>query len=360
MSNLKSLRLPSDQEKRLAIRQRNPAYNGVFLYAVVTTGVFCVPSCPSRPARPENLRFFTDSDEAIAAGYRPCKRCKPLTEALQTAALVEVARYIEAHATEVLTLESLSKQTQLSPSALQKKFVALFGLSPKALQDHWRKQKLKQGLRTKQKIANSIYDAGYSSSSSLYQGSQTPFAMSPASYQAGGAGEEISYALADSSYGKILLAATDSGVCFTQFGESREQLLSALKSEFPDANLQAAKSGAKSAEALRDWIAALVKHLDGSAPRPDVPLDLRGTAFQIQVWKFLLQTKPGETLSYAGLAQGIKRDRAVRAAASACGANKIAVLIPCHRVLRGDGSLGGYRWSPERKQKLLDKEKSAD
>ena len=358
MSNLKSLRIPSEEEKRRAIRQRNPAYNSVFLYAVVTTGVFCLPSCASRPARPEHLRFFTNSDEAITAGYRPCKRCTPLAVASEREVLIALARYIEKHAAEKLSLQSLSEQTPFSPSVLQKKFVALFGLSPKAFQDHWRTQRLKQGLKAQQKITDTIYGAGYSSSSRIYRASQTPFAMTPASYQAGAAGEDISYVFAESSYGKILLAATERGVCFAQFGESKALLLDALENEFPNAELTATKTGVKSNKMLRDWIAALVDHLDGNAPRPDVPLDLRGTAFQIQVWKFLLQTTSGETISYAGLAQGIKRKRAVRAAASACGANKIAVLIPCHRVLRGDGSLGGYRWNTERKQKLLDKEKS--
>lgn len=258
MPDLQQLRLPSEAEMREAIAQRNSQYDQTFLYGVVTTGVFCLPSCAARPARPENIRFFFDSHDAEQAGLRSCKRCRP--------------------------------------------------------------------LEAQRSITHSIHAAD----------------------------EEISYATSNTALGWILLAATNQGVCFAQFGASAKALKKLLSEEFPKATLKS--SPQKSSAQINAWLRSLEAHLLSKAQRPDLPLDLRGTAFQIQVWKFLLQIPSGQTASYGEVAAGIQRKSAVRAAASACGANRIAVLIPCHRVLRGDGSLGGYRWGTQRKQQLLDQE----
>ena len=356
MPDLKQLRLPSEAEMREAIAQRNPQYDQTFLYGVITTGVFCLPSCAARPARPENIRFFFDSHDAEQAGLRSCKRCRPLEAAAEKEQLVELARYISQHADQKLTLSELAKRLELSPTTLQKRFSSLFGVSPRAFQDHERNKRLKASLRAQRSITDSIHAAGFGSTSRVYDSTSTMQAMTPAAYRAGGAGEEISYATSNTALGWVLMAATHQGVCFAQFGASAKALKKLLSEEFPQATLK--PSPEKSSAQINAWLRALEAHLCAKAPRPDLPLDLRGTAFQIQVWKFLLQIPSGQTASYGEVASGIQRKSAVRAAASACGANRIAVLIPCHRVLRGDGSLGGYRWGTERKQQLLDKEAS--
>jgi len=352
--DLQQFRLPSEAEMRAAIAQRNPHYDQTFLYGVITTGVFCLPSCAARAARPENLRFFFDPHQAQNAGLRACKRCRPLEAPAEQKKLIELASYITEHADQKLTLGALAKRVALSPTTLQKRFSALFGVSPKAFQDHERNKRLKTSLKEQHSVTDSIHAAGFSSAGRVYGSAEVTQAMAPAVYRAGGSGEEISYATGHTALGWILMAATDKGVCFAQFGDSVNTLKNLLAEEFPKASLTPSPQESKAL--ISQWLRALEQHLASQAPRPDLPLDLRGTAFQIQVWKFLLQIPSGNTLSYGQVAAGIKRQSAVRAAASACGANRIAVLIPCHRVLRGDGSLGGYRWGSERKQRLLDQE----
>ena len=327
------------------------AYDQVFVYGVVTTGVFCLPSCAARPARPENLRFFLDVDSALAADLRECKRCRPCAAPALRETLVAVARHIADNAEQTLTLTALAARTDMSPTVLQKKFTALFGVSPKAFHSGLRSEAFKAALSDGATVTEAIYAAGFGSGSRVYDAGSQSIGMSPSSYRDGGKGEHISYCAGKTSFGWLMLAATDSGVCFVQFGASKPELLRQLHTEFPNAVLAA--SGANGSQQLTAWFAALKQHLDEDGPRPDVPIDLRGTAFQIKVWKFLLKIPAGKTASYSDVARGIGKNSAVRAAASACGANRIAVLIPCHRVLRGDGSLGGYRWGTERKQQLL-------
>ena len=354
MPDLQQFRWPSEAEMRKAISERNSHYDLTFLYGVITTGVFCLPSCAARPARPENLRFFVDGQQALDAGLRPCKRCRPLEAPAERDTLIELARYIGDNADQKLTLSDLAKRTELSPTTLQKRFSALFGVSPKAFQDHERNRRLKTALRNQQSVTESIHTAGFSSTSRVYEARGTSAAMTPSAYRAGGLKEEISYATSTTTFGWILMAATDHGVCFAQFGDSEQALVNQLGDEFPNARLTPCAQ--QSRALINEWLVALEHHLRAKAPRPDLPLDLRGTAFQIQVWKFLLQIPSGQTASYSEVAAGINKPAAVRAAASACGANRIAILIPCHRVLRGDGSLGGYRWGTTLKQKLLKQE----
>lgn len=340
---------------RRAVRERDSAADGRFYYAVVTTGVYCRPSCAARPARPENLRFYPTTAAAAAAGYRPCRRCRPDQAAPELAAMTDLARYIEAHSDERLTLDALATRAGLSRSRLQRCFKAVFGLSPHAYQTGLRLGHFKTALRAGDTVTEALHGAGFSSPSRLYGNPAHNIGMSPSAYRSGGAGETIHFAARRTDLGWLLMAATDRGVCFAQFGPNESHLRQQLAREFPHAELR--PSAAAGSPSLDAWVDALADHLQGAAPRPELPLDLRGTAFQMAVWRFLLSVPEGSVVSYGEVAAGIDRPTAVRAAASACAANRIAVLIPCHRVLRGDGALGGYRWGPERKRALLDRER---
>lgn len=274
----------------------------------------------------------------------------------RSTSLVEIARYIESHSDKPLTLNMLADKVKLSPSRLQRIFKAEFGVSPKAYQDAVRLRHFKQSLKQGDSVTDAIFSAGYGSVSRVYGETTRNIGMTPKSYRSGGAGETITYACRDTAIGPMAMAATPKGVCFVQFGSDNDTLLTMLKDEFPKAEIT--PSPAQSAPELDRWIDALNQHISIGAPRPDLPLDMRGTAFQMKVWQFLLRIPEGEILSYSQLAEQIGKPKAFRAAASACGANRIGVLIPCHRVLRGDGSLGGYRWGLERKQALLDNERA--
>ncbi len=276
-------------------------------------------------------------------------------ESARVARLVRVAQHIEMHADEALTLSSLAKVAALSPSRLQKQFKAAFGVSPKAYQDAVRMRRFKQSLKDGSKVTDAIFASGFGSVSRVYGEANRSIGMPPRTYRAGGAGEVIVYAGRTTALGLMMMAATDRGVCFVEFGDDEASLVGRLRSEFPKAELTA--SPARNAPELDAWMEALDQHISAGAPRPDLPLDMRGTAFQVKVWQFLLSIREGDVLSYSEVAAKIDKPRAVRAVASACGKNRIGVLIPCHRVLRGDGGLGGYRWGLERKQALLDAER---
>ena len=348
--------MPSEQAMRTAIAKRDKAYDGRFFYGVITTGVFCRPSCAARSARPENLRFFPDVESALAVDFRPCKRCRPLETTPGMTELVDIARYIEAHADERLTLSNLAAQIGLSPSRFQRVFKSAFGVSPKAYQDSFRMKRFKSALKEGGDVTDAIFSAGFGSVSRVYGEQVRNIGMTPKAYRSGGAGETIAHVCRKTTLGPMMMAATERGVCFVQFGENEKTLLEQLRAEFPKAKLIA--STAKDTPELDAWIKALDAHISHSAPRPDLPLDLRGTAFQMKVWRFLLSVREGDAISYGELAASIEKPKAVRAVASACAANRIGVLVPCHRVLRGDGSLGGYRWGLERKRALLDAERS--
>ena len=355
MNTTTRITIPSEAQMYAAVQNRDISRDGEFYYGVVTTGVYCRPSCAARLANRENMRFFTKPAEARQAGFRACKRCRPDDVQSDLDKLVDVARYIDAHSEERLTLVELAKRAGLSPSRLQKKFKASFGASPKAYQDARRLERLKGALKDGDDVTGAIFGAGYGSTSRVYGEASRNMGMTPSAYRAGGDGETIWYAYRESTLGPLMMAATDRGVCFAQFGDSQSDLISRLEAEFPNAELAPSPEG--EGPALDAWIEALDAHLGDSAPRPDLPLDLRGTAFQLKVWRFLLGMEEGDVVSYGELADGIGEPKAVRAAASACGANRVGVLVPCHRVLRGDGSLGGYRWGVDRKRTLLDMER---
>ena len=349
------LTIPSQAEMITAIKSRDEAYDGVFFYGVLTTGVFCKPSCSSRAANKENMRFFHDIESAKEGGFRSCKRCNPENLKRDLEKMINIARHIELHCDDRLTLTELSRIANLSPSRFQKVFKSALGVSPKEYQDASRLDKYKDALKKGESVTDAIYTAGYGSSSRVYGEVTRNMGMTPAAYRSGGAGESIYYAIRVSGLGPLMMAATERGVCFAQFGETLDQLLNQLKSEFPEASFTESP-GRKGVE-LDKWIEALDAHVSQNAPRPDLPLDLRGTSFQLRVWRFLLSIKEGDVLSYGELAKEIDKPKAFRAVASACGANRVGVLVPCHRVLRGNGELGGYRWGIERKRVLLDAER---
>ncbi len=269
--------------------------------------------------------------------------------------MIELARFIEAHCDETLSLAKLAAHTELSATHLQKRFKAQIGVSPKEYQEACRLKKFKTGLRTKKSITASVYDSGHGSSSRIYERLDQRVGMTPKEYQKMGAGLELSYAIAPTPLGKILLAATDRGICFLQFAETDEKLLGLLRDEFPKATL--IKMRKSQTAQFKLWVKALNDYLKGTLVQLDLPLDIKGTAFQLSVWKYLQKIPRGKVLSYRELAVKLGKPKAVRAVASACARNGIAVVVPCHRVLRGNGELAGYRWGLERKKKLLALEK---
>jgi AraC family transcriptional regulator of adaptative response/methylated-DNA-[protein]-cysteine methyltransferase len=342
------------------VRARDGDADGQFVYAVKTTGVFCRPSCPARPARPENVAFFADGAQAEAAGFRACLRCRPLAAEGRdpmTARVEALAAFIRAHADEPLPLSRLAAEAALSPFHLQRGFKAVLGVSPRQFQAAERLKAFKARLRAGDSVLGATFEAGYGSTSRVYEQLDGSLGMTPSAYRAGGAGESLRHAVRETALGPLMMAATERGVCFVQFGDSAEALIGQLRSEFPNADLEPA--GPDADAPLGAWMTALDDHLSRAGPRPDLPLDLRGTAFQLRVWRFLLSVKAGEVVSYAELAAGVGSPRAVRAAASACARNRVAVLIPCHRALRADGGLGGYRWGLDRKRALLDAERTS-
>jgi AraC family transcriptional regulator of adaptative response/methylated-DNA-[protein]-cysteine methyltransferase len=281
---------------------------------------------------------------------------KQLENSKQAAKMYDLAAFISAHADSSLSLSSLAKKAGLSPSHLQRVFKAVIGVSPKEYQDAERLKTFKSRLREGQNVTQATFEAGYGSTSRIHDRIDGGLGMTPRAYRAGGAGEIIVYAVRTTKLGNLMMAATERGVCFVSFGESPAALEAQLKAEYPKAVLRSAEAAAQSA--LDDWMAALDENLSNGKALPDLPLDLRGTAFQIRVWRFLLSVKPGDVVSYSEIAAGVDAPRAIRAAANACGANRLAVLVPCHRALRANGELGGYRWGLERKRALLDSERS--
>jgi AraC family transcriptional regulator of adaptative response/methylated-DNA-[protein]-cysteine methyltransferase len=302
-----------DVQRWQQVTTRDKAADGTFVYAVRTTGIYCRPSCPSRLAKRENVSFFAAPAEAEAAGFRPCRRCHPAAAQEPGGSLMQaMAQYITAHAEESLPLARLADQAGMSPFHFQRAFKAALGVSPREYQAAQRLARFKQGLRGGEGVLEAGLDAGFGSTSRLYEAVDGGLGMTPSAYRAGGAGEAITYATRETALGPLMMAATPRGVCFVQFGTSAEALLAQLAAEFPKAALTPA--GPEAQGPLDAWMAALAAHLDHAAPRPDLPLDLRGTAFQISVWRFLMSVKPGDVVSYSELAAATGKPRAVRAA----------------------------------------------
>lgn len=341
-----------------AVTTRDASQDGRFYYGVITTRVYCRPSCASRQPLRKNVRFYDTPAAAEADGLRACKRCRPTQPVADpaTAKIQDLCRYIEQHADEPLSLDALGRRAHLSPFHLQRQFKAVTGVTPKQYHEACRLRRLKQGLRKGADVSRAIYDAGFGSASRVYEKVGTRLGMTLKQYRAGGEGVAISWATSKTPLGLLMMGATDRGLCFVQFDDSEQRLLTRLREEYPGAQL-APMSDAQRAEFER-WMQALGRHLDGGQRALDLPMDVRGTAFQMNVWAYLQQIPYGELRSYSEVAQAIGEPKAVRAVASACGANHVALLIPCHRVIRGDGSMGGYKWGLERKRALIDHERA--
>lgn len=335
-----------------AVCNRDRRRDGEFFFGVTTTGVYCRPSCPARRPLRQNVRFYKTPAEAEKDGLRPCKRCHPETAASPAVGPIhELCRYIEAHSDAPLTLDSLARRAGLSRFHLQRTFKAVVGLSPKRYIDACRLQALKAGLRKSNGVTEAIYDAGFGSGSRVYEYSDARLGMTPNRYRQGGRGQSISYATVESPLGLLMMAATDRGLCFVQFGKSAAELHEALRKEYPEASLEPMPAP-PSAE-FRQWMESLARYLKGAQPSLDLPVDVRATAFQMRVWNYLQSIPAGEVRSYTQVAAAIGQPSAARAVAGACAANCVALAIPCHRVIRGSGDLAGYRWGVDRKRALL-------
>jgi AraC family transcriptional regulator of adaptative response/methylated-DNA-[protein]-cysteine methyltransferase len=338
-----------------AVLARDSGFDGWFVYGVLTTGIYCRPSCPSREPKRENVRFYGTPAEAERDGLRACLRCRPLEAAGLDKRIETACATIREHANEPLPLARLAATVGLSAAHLQRVFKARIGVSPREYQAACRMAAFKTALRAGAEVTRALHEAGYGSPSRVYENAAAHLGMTPAEYRRGGAGVEISYITAPTSLGRLMLAATDRGVCAVQFGDGDSALVEAIRSEFPGARVQPAADDAR----LAEWLQALRAHLEGAPLALELPLDVRATAFQRRVWRYLQTIAVGAVQSYAEVAAGIGQPTAARAVARACATNRVAVVIPCHRVIRGTGALGGYRWGLERKRALLDAERRA-
>jgi AraC family transcriptional regulator of adaptative response/methylated-DNA-[protein]-cysteine methyltransferase len=335
-----------------AVVERDAARDGEFVFAVSSTGVYCRPSCAARRPRRENVQFFLKPEAAEQAGYRACLRCRPKSFSgnAESDAAKAICRFIEQHLDEPVTLNRLGKEFRQSPFHLQRRFKAVLGITPREYADSCRLRTLKRNLQAGDSVTRAMYDAGYGSSSRLYEKTAAQLGMTPDKYRRGAIAAAIRYTCADSPLGRMLVAATERGICAIQFARSEGELMEGLKREFPFAARKADEGG------LRSWVHALLRHMRGKDLDASLPLDIRATAFQRRVWTYLQSIPFGATRSYSQVATGIGRPSATRAVARACATNPVAVAIPCHRVVREDGSMGGYRWGMERKKALLEME----
>jgi len=345
----------NDDQRWDAVCTRDRSADGAFYYAVRTTGIYCRPSCASRTPRRDNVEFHASPAAAEAAGFRPCKRCKPNAQGVverQAAVVASACRMIE-QAEELPSLDALARAAGLSPFHFHRVFKAVAGVTPKAFADAHRGGRVRDELKRADTVTEAIYGAGFNSNARFYESSAKLLGMTPSAFRAGGVGATIRFAVGECSLGSILVAATEKGVCAIQFGDDPDTLARNLQDAFPKAKLV---GGDKAFEQL---VAKVVGFVEMPRRGLDLPLHVRGTAFQQNVWRALRKIRPGATASYAEIATKIGEPKAVRAVAQACGANPVAVAIPCHRVVRRDGALSGYRWGVERKRALLEKEAAA-
>jgi AraC family transcriptional regulator of adaptative response/methylated-DNA-[protein]-cysteine methyltransferase len=347
---------PGDAGRWTAVANRDARADGHFVYAVRTTGIYCRPSCGSRRAKRTNVTFYDTPLAAREEGFRACKRCHPDDAANGTPprsgdeAVRRTRAYIDEHAGEIPPLAELALVSGLSPAHLQRSFSRLVGVSPRAYAQALRRERLKTGLRQGKPVSRAGWDAGYGSSRQLYEQGADALGMTPASYRAGGEGVTLRFTVIDTAAGPLLLAASDRGLCAAWFGRDDAGLVRELLGEFPSAELH------RDDRALAPMAAAVSRHLADGAPLALISLDVAGTPFSRAVWNSLREIPYGETRTYAEVAASIGRPGAARAVGTACGANPVAVVIPCHRVVRADGSGGGYRWGEDRKRALLARE----
>lgn len=344
-----------DEDCWQAVLARDVSFDGTFVYAVRSTGIYCRPSCPARRPRREQVLFFLLPEAAEQAGFRSCQRCCPTSATARDpqAELVQhVCHYIEANLESSLTLASLSEQVSMSPHYLQRTFKRIMGITPRQYTEARRLVWLKAQLKEGQPVTTSLYETGYGSSSRLYERASAQLGMTPATYRRGGKGMHIGYTIVDCPLGRLLVAATQRGVCAISLGDSDGELEAALLVEYPAAEIH------RDEAELNQWVSTLLSHLSGWQLHLNLPLDIQATAFQWQVWQELQAIPYGSTRSYSEIAQSLGHPKATRAVARACATNPVALVIPCHRVVREDASLGGYRWGLKRKQALLAQEQT--
>lgn len=348
-----------DRERAwMAVARRDPSLAGRLIYAVRTTGVYCRPGCASRLPLRENTVFFDSAADARAAGFRACKRCRPdedhgtgLPPSSAELGVERARAYLDAHLGERVTLARLAGVAHLSPYHLQRTFREQIGVTPRQYVDARRMERVRERLRDGDTVSRATLEAGYGSANAVYEHASERLGMTPGRYRRGGDGMQIRYALRSTPLGWVLLAATERGVCTVALGDGVESLHDALREEYPRAEL--APAGAE----LDPWMDRIAEYLDGDGGTPEVPLDLHATDFQMRVWRALREIPYGATRSYRQLAASIGAEGSARAVARACASNPVALVVPCHRVVRSDGETSGYRWGVERKQRLLGMER---
>jgi AraC family transcriptional regulator, regulatory protein of adaptative response / methylated-DNA-[protein]-cysteine methyltransferase len=357
-----------------AVQARDRRADGAFVYAVRSTGIYCRPSCPSRKPGREQVIFFPLPEAAEQKGFRECRRCRPRTARMRDARLETVARVcreiearvladpsFDARSDTRLTLAALSAAVGMSPHQLDRAFRSAMSITPRQYADAQRMRRLKSRLKKGDNVTTALYEAGYGSSSRLYERAPAHLGMTPAAYGTGGAGMQIRFTIVSSPLGRMLVGATARGVSALYLGESDESLRKALRQEYPAANLlfDGPGNGSKSSGPLGEWVGQILSHLRGQEPHLNLPTDVQATAFQRRVWEELRKIPYGATKTYTEVARAIGRPAAIRAVARACATNPVSVVVPCHRVVRQDGNLAGYRWGIDRKRALLDKEGKA-
>lgn len=341
-----------ESEQWAAVTRRDPQADGHFFYSVSTTGVYCRPSCPSRQARREHVRFHATSADAERAGFRACKRCRPNQPALaaqRASAVARACRVIE-RADAIPPLDALAAAAGMSRFHFHRVFKSVTGVTPKAYAAAHRARRVRHELTHQATVTDAIYGAGFNSNGRFYAAAPGVLGMTPTTFRAGGAGESIHFAVGECSLGSVLVAATGTGVCAILLGDEPDDLVRNLQDRFPKARLVGGDAG------FERLVARVVGLVEAPGAAIELPLDVRGTAFQQRVWQALRKIPAGSTASYAEIARRIGMPKAVRAVAQACGANPVAIAIPCHRVVRHDGGLSGYRWGVERKRALLERE----
>jgi len=347
-----------------AVQTRDRGADGAFVYAVRSTGIYCRPSCPSRKPGREQVVFFPLPEAAEQKGFRACQRCRPRATRLRdprSEAVAAVCRQIDTQirnegdddSKSRLTLTALSTGVGMGPHQLERAFRRVMGITPRQYADAQRMRRLKSSLKKGDDVTTALYDAGYSSSSRLYERSPSQLGMTPATYRQGGAGMQIHYTIVDSPLGRLLVAATDRGISALYLGEKDAPLEAALRKEYPRAEIDSDSAGSKN---LQGWVSKILAHLRGKEPHLDLPTDVQATAFRRHVWEELKRIPYGATRTYSEVARAIGHPKAIRAVASACATNPVSVVVPCHRVVRADGNLAGYRWGLDRKRALLEHE----
>ncbi len=346
-----------------AVMERDNSVNGQFVYAVRSTGIYCRPTCPSRRPKREEVIFFQQPMAAEEAGFRACKRCRPREKTAadpQVELAQRVCDTIEQRLDDMPGLAELSAQVNVSPYHLQRVFKRVMGISPRQYAEARRLDRFKEQLKEGETVTQALYGAGFSSSSRLYERAPDQLGMTPTTYRRGGLGMQITYTIVDCALGRLLVAATGKGICSVCIGDNDENLEAALMQEYPRAEIRRDDGSRGNGDNFHAWISMLVQHLDGNKPHLDLPVDVQATAFQWRVWQELQAIPYGATRSYSQVAQAIGRPTAARAVAHACATNPIAIVVPCHRVVRENGQMGGYRWGTERKERLLAQEASGE